>query len=290
LNLLNIYHLLRPKHYVKNIFIFLPAFFALKIDDFNVLYATFVAFMAFSIVASGVYVFNDYFDIEADRIHPKKRNRPLASGAIDKSVARFIMTLLFSLGLSLMFFVSSEAAIYLFLYAIMNIAYSIHFKHVAIIDIMIIAVGFVLRLFVGSVVTGIGLSKWIVIMTFFLSLFIALAKRRDDVIIFHETGKEVRKVIKGYSIQFLDTSMAIMASIVIVVYTMYTTSLEVIERIHSEYLYLTAFFVIFGIMRYLQITFVFQKSGSPTTIIFKDKFMMLVILSWALSFYWILYY
>ena len=290
MNLLNIYHLLRPKHYVKNIFIFLPAFFALKIDDFNVLYATFVAFMAFSIVASGVYVFNDYFDIEADRIHPKKRNRPLASGAIDKSVARFIMTLLFSLGLSLMFFVSSEAAIYLFLYAIMNIAYSIHFKHVAIIDIMIIAVGFVLRLFVGSVVTGIGLSKWIVIMTFFLSLFIALAKRRDDVIIFHETGKEVRKVIKGYSIQFLDTSMAIMASIVIVVYTMYTTSLEVIERIHSEYLYLTAFFVIFGIMRYLQITFVFQKSGSPTTIIFKDKFMMLVILSWALSFYWILYY
>ena len=131
---------------------------------------------------------------------------------------------------------------------------------------------------------------WIVIMTFLLSLFIALAKRRDDVIIFMKTGNVLRKVINGYNMQFLDVSMAIMASVVIVVYTSYTTSLDVIERVHSEYLYLTTFFVIVGIMRFLQLTFVLHQSGSPTNIVLKDKFIMIILAFWILSYSWILYY
>jgi hypothetical protein len=130
---------------------------------------------------------------------------------------------------------------------------------------------------------------WIVIMTFLLALFIALAKRRDDVLIFLETGKKMRKVIDGYNLQFLDTAMAIMAAVVIVAYTIYTTSVEVTERFHSQYLYLTALFVILGIMRYLQITFVHLDSGSPTKIVFKDRFMQATIFSWIISFTWILY-
>jgi 4-hydroxybenzoate polyprenyltransferase len=184
---------------------------------------------------------------------------------------------------------SLNAVIILASYVAMNIAYSFYLKHIAILDVTIIAIGFVLRLFVGSAVTGIQLSMWIVIMTFLLALFMALAKRRDDVLIFLETGKKMRKVIDGYNLQFLDTAMAIMAAVIIVAYTIYTTSVEVVERFHSQYLYLTALFVILGIMRYLQIAFVHLDSGSPTKIVLKDRFMQATIVAWIISFTWILY-
>ena len=130
---------------------------------------------------------------------------------------------------------------------------------------------------------------WIVIMTFLLALFMALAKRRDDVLIYLDTGKKMRKVIDGYNLQFLDAAMAIMASVVIVAYTIYTTSTGVIERVQNDYLYLTALFVIVGIMRYLQITFVEKDSGSPTRIVLKDRFMQLTLVGWIATFAWVLY-
>ena len=126
-------------------------------------------------------------------------------------------------------------------------------------------------------------------MTFLLALFMALAKRRDDVLIYLETGKKMRKVIDGYNLQFLDAAMAIMASVVIVAYTIYTTSPEITEKFHTHYLYLTALFVILGIMRYLQVAFVHLDSGSPTKIVLKDRFMQIVLLGWAITFAWILY-
>ena len=281
--------LMRPHQYIKNIFIFLPLFFAAKITNVELLINASIAFIAFSLTASAIYTLNDYHDIEEDREHPKKKSRPLASGAISKPQAIIIMALLAIGGFMLMASVSLSGVGILAAYVIMNIAYSFYLKHVAILDVTIIAIGFVLRLFIGSVVTGIALSMWIVIMTFLLALFMALAKRRDDVLIYLETGKKMRKVIDGYNLQFLDTAMAIMASVVIVAYTIYTTSSEVVERFHSQYLYLTALFVILGIMRYLQIAFVHLDSGSPTKIVLKDRFMQLVLLGWIIAFAWILY-
>ena len=280
---------MRPHQYIKNIFIFLPLFFALKITDTALLTNAFIAFIAFSLTASAIYTLNDYHDIEEDRQHPKKKDRPLASGAISKSQAIVIMVVLGTAGFVIMATLSLKAVGILAAYVIMNIAYSFYLKHVAILDVTIIAIGFVLRLFIGSAVTGIPLSMWIVIMTFLLALFMALAKRRDDVLIYLDTGKKMRKVIDGYNLQFLDTAMAIMASVVIVAYTIYTTSAEVVERVHSEYLYLTALFVILGIMRYLQVAFVLKDSGSPTKIVLKDRFMQLTLLGWGLTFAWILY-
>lgn len=285
----NILKLMRPHQYIKNLFIFLPLFFALKITDLALLSNTFIAFIAFSLTASAIYTLNDYHDIEEDKQHPKKKDRPLASGAISKPQAIIIMSVLFVAGFALMASLSLKAVGILSAYTIMNIAYSFYLKHVAIIDVMIIAIGFVLRLFVGSVATSIHLSMWIVVMTFLLALFMALAKRRDDVLIYLDTGKKMRKVIDGYNLQFLDAAMAIMASVVIVAYTIYTTSAEVVARFHSEYLYLTALFVILGIMRYLQIAFVHLDSGSPTKIVLKDRFMQLTLLGWIISFTWILY-
>ena len=281
--------LMRPQQYIKNLFIFLPLFFALKISDTELLTNAFIAFIAFSLTASAVYVLNDYHDIEEDRQHPTKRDRPLASGAISKVQALGIMAVLFVAGFGLMAMLSLQAVMILLAYVIMNIAYSLYLKHIAILDVTIIAIGFVLRLFIGSVVTNIPLSMWIVVMTFLLALFMALAKRRDDVLIYLDTGKKMRKVIDGYNLQFLDTAMAIMASVVIVSYTIYTTSPEVVERVHSQYLYLTALFVILGIMRYLQITFVLKDSGSPTKIVFEDRFIQLTLLGWIITFAWILY-
>ncbi len=281
--------LMRPHQYIKNIFIFIPLFFALKITDASLVLNAFIAFFAFSLSASSVYILNDYFDIEADREHPKKRFRPLASKEISKHEAIVLMLSLFALSAILICSVSINAVAILLFYVGMNIAYSINLKHIAILDVTIIAIGFVLRLFMGSIVTGIALSHWIVIMTFLLALFMALAKRRDDVLIYQNTGKKMRKVIDGYNLQFLDIAMAIMASVVIVAYIMYTTSLDVMERIDSHHLYLTALFVIIGVMRYLQISFVLLDSGSPTQIVLKDRFIQFTLLGWILSFIWILY-
>ena len=281
--------LIRPHQYVKNIFIFLPLFFAGQItntvQDINAL----LAFVAFSLSASAVYILNDFNDIAEDQLHPKKKYRPLASGAISKKTALCLMILLVAGGSYLMYTLSVNSVIILGFYIILNIAYCFYLKHVAILDICIIAIGFVLRLFVGSTVTGINLSMWIVIMTFLLALFLALAKRRDDVLLFMKTGNKMRKVIDGYNLQFIDSAMMIMASVVIVAYIIYTTSTDVLHRLNSEYLYLTSLFVIIGIMRYLQISSVEQDSGSPTKVILKDTFIQLTLCAWVLSFAWILY-
>lgn len=281
--------LMRPHQYIKNFFIFLPLFFAMQITDLSLLSNAIVAFIAFSLTASAIYTLNDYHDIEEDKLHPKKKNRPLASGDISKPQAIIIMAILFIAGFILMASLSLHAVAILASYVLMNIAYSFYLKHIAILDVTIIAIGFVLRLFIGSAVTDITLSIWIVLMTFLLALFMALAKRRDDVIIYLNTGKKMRKVIDGYNLQFLDTAMAIMASVVIVSYTIYTTSPEVLARMHSKYLYLTALFVILGIMRYLQIAFVLKDSGSPTKIVLKDSFMQFTLIGWVITFAWILY-
>ena len=285
----SIIKLMRPHQYIKNLFIFLPLFFAARITDSALLFNAFVAFISFSLVASAIYILNDYQDIEDDRQHPKKKARPLASGVITKPQAFIIMALLFIAGAVLMALVSTIAMANLLAYVVMNIAYSFYLKHVAILDVTVIAVGFVLRLFVGSAATDVQLSMWIVIMTFLLALFLALAKRRDDVLIYLDTGKKMRKVIDGYNLQFLDAAMVIMASVVIVAYTLYTTSAEVIARVQSDYLYLTALFVILGVMRYLQIAFVEKDSGSPTRVVLKDRFMQLTLVGWIATFAWVLY-
>lgn len=267
----------------------MPLFFVGQIVNIELLLNAIIAFVSFSVSASAIYILNDYQDIEEDRQHPKKQFRPLASGVISKKSAVILMAVLFIVGVSLMGILSKQAFGILCAYITLNIGYSFYLKHIAILDVSIIAIGFVLRLFVGSTVTEIPLSMWIVIMTFLLALFMALAKRRDDVLLFLDTGKKMRRVIDGYNLQLIDGSMMIMASVVIVAYILYATSPEVLQRMQSEYLYLTALFVILGIMRYLQIAFVENNSGSPTRIVLKDKFMQITILAWMLSFVWIIY-
>jgi decaprenyl-phosphate phosphoribosyltransferase len=285
----NLFVLIRPHQYVKNFFIFMPLFFVGKITEPQILLNALIAFVAFSLSASAIYILNDYQDIENDRLHPHKKFRPLASGAVTCKFAFALMTGLFFIGGVVMGLLSLKALGVLGAYVVLNVAYSFYIKHIAILDVTTISIGFVLRLFVGSIVTDIPLSKWIVIMTFLLALFMALAKRRDDVLLYLDTGKKMRKVVNGYNLQLIDGAMIIMASVVIVAYLQYSTSPEVVDRMQSDYLYLTALFVILAIMRYLQIAFVEKNSGSPTKIVLKDKFMQITILAWICAFIWIIY-
>jgi decaprenyl-phosphate phosphoribosyltransferase len=285
----NLLTLIRLPHYIKNIIIFLPLFFSNKVLEYDLLMKAIVAFIAFSLCSSSIYILNDFFDIEDDRLHPKKKYRPLAAGTISKKAAFIYLIFFLLIGGMLLTLLSWKAGVILGIYVFMNFAYSLGLKHFAILDIVIIAIGFVLRIFVGSVTTGVPPSNWIVLLTFLLALFIALGKRRDDVLVFMETGKKMRKVIDGYNLRFLEGTMMIMASVVIVTYILYTTSVEVIQRLHNGYVYLTTIFVIVGILRYLQIVLLENKSGEPTQIVLKDNFMRIIILAWLISFIWILY-
>ena len=281
--------IIRPNQYIKNIFVLLPLFFIGQIVNTDQLLNGLIAFVAFSLSASAVYIFNDYKDIKDDRKHPKKKHRPLASGLIDKNTALFLMIILLITGLFLMAIVSVNSLIILMIYVFLNMLYSLKLKRIALLDVTIIAIGFVLRLFAGSFAYEISLEIWIVIMTFLLALFLALAKRRDDVLILNKSGNKMRKSMDGYNLKLIDGSMLIMSAIVIVAYIQYTTSQEIIDKFQNENLYLTGLFVIFGIMRYLQITFVEKNSGSPTEVIFKDKIMQINLIFWFFSFVWIIY-
>lgn len=281
--------LLRVHQWVKNTFIFLPLFFGARVSDTAAMKRTAIAFVGFCAAASAVYIFNDSVDIEDDRRHPRNRNRPLASGAVGRTSAHILIAVLFAAGAATYLLIDRDAFLLLGFYILLNVLYTIRLKHVPLLDVVIISFGFVIRIFVGSTVSGVALSIWIVIMTFLLALFLALAKRRNDVLIYLETGEKMRKSVDGYNMEFLNSSMMIMASVVIVAYILYTVSPDVQAKMHTDKLYLTALFVVLGILRYLQITIVESNSGSPTAILLRDRFLQLILLGWIAMFAWIIY-
>ena len=289
----NIVILLRPLQWLKNGFIFIPLFFDHKMSDWKCLCSAILAFFAYSFAASSIYCLNDLMDVEADRRHPKKCKRPIAVGVISKAQALLLVAL--CLGIS--FAIASLLEDYaqwkvmgiLGVYIVMNIAYCLKLKQMAIVDVFIIAVGFVLRIFVGGFATGVVLSQWIVLMTFLLALFLAFAKRRDDVVIYEDTGVLARKNVNRYNLPFMNQVIGVVSSITMVCYIMYTVDPEVIARMGSQYVYLTSVFVLAGIIRYLQLTIVDVKSGSPTKVLMKDRFVQCSIIGWIITFVLIIY-
>lgn len=280
--------LLRIHQWVKNFFVFLPLFFSGRVLEQNLFLNALWAFFLFSLAASFIYVINDYRDIEKDKLHEVKRLRPLASGKVSKSQAIIIgILLLVILGLGCAFLFSPIQLIPLLVYIVLNLAYSWGLKTVAIVDVSIIAIGFVLRVLFGGITTGVVVSKWAFLLTFALALVLALGKRRGELV---STKAETRKALKGYNLQFIDTTLVSSVTIVIVCYIMYSVSPEIAINFNFEYVYATAFFVILGIFRYLQQTYVFNRTESPTQLVFKDHFLQLVIVLWILTFAGIIYF
>jgi len=285
----SVLRLLRPKQTAKNLFIFLPLFFGMELGNPHLLTRTILAFGAFTLVAWAVYVFNDIRDLDADRLHPEKKNRPLASGAVTVGTAGVVAGILAAGGLGLMAGVDFQAFWFLLSYAILNASYSLGLKRVPILDVAIVSLGYVIRVMVGGAVTAIPLSAWVVVMTFLLALFLALAKRRDDVVLFLKTGTQPRKSIDGYNVPFLDGAMTIMGGVVIVAYISYALAPDLSHRLGTGNFYLTTFFVILGILRYLQVAMVEEGSGNPTEVLFRDRFLQLTLLGWLGTCLWLMY-
>ena len=249
-----------------------------------------VAFVAFSFAASAIYSINDIVDVEADKKHPKKCKRPIAAGLVSKRQARLLAIILAIAALALPFLLNNwMLSVVIALYLAMNLCYCIRLKHYAIIDVCIVAMGFVMRIVAGGVATDIVLSRWIVMMTFLLTLFLSFAKRRDDVLIMNETGMAPRKNTSRYNLTFINQAITITGGVMLVCYIMYTVSPEVIERFNSPNLYMTSFFVILGLLRYIQLTVVDERSGEPTRLVLSDRLIQLIIAGWIISFAIIIY-
>jgi decaprenyl-phosphate phosphoribosyltransferase len=294
--------LLRPKDWAKNLFLFIPVFFSGELFHASIYPKLLLGFLAFSCIASSIYIINDYRDMEEDRRHPEKSKRPLASGAVSKTAAIIITILLALAGFTIAWFIREKFLFVLAVYFILNLAYSFVLKTIPILDVIIVAIGFVLRVKGGAVIAMIGLTEWLNIMVFLLALFMAIGKRRDDVLLKLSSGTEMRRSIKGYNLEFLNVATSLICAVIVVAYFMYTMSAEVQQRVahlggHNRpdsagnvyRLYYTCLFVLAGILRYLQIIFVQAASGSPTRILYRDRFIQVTILLWIASFYLIIY-
>lgn len=290
----NLLKLIRPHQWLKNVFVMIPMFFGGSLLDPSDIRASVVTFFAFSFIASSVYCFNDIIDVEADRLHPVKCKRPIASGAISVRSAWTLMALMFLLSVGTVCLLDTyshviNVGLVILIYYILNILYCSKLKQYAIVDVCIIAFGFVLRVLAGGFATDIALSKWLVLMTFLLTLFLSFAKRRDDVLRMNETGEPPRKNTIRYNLTFINQAITITASVTLVCYIMYTVSPEVVNRFHSDLLYLTSVFVLLGLLRYIQITVVDKRSGDPTKMMLRDRFTQCVVLLWALTFLVLIY-
>ena len=292
MNIRHIIKVARPTHWIKNIFVFLPVFFGGALLNTTEVVAAALTFMSFSLAASAIYCLNDIIDVDADRAHPVKCKRPIASGAITIPQAYGMMTVSLLISIVLMFLLPeghAKSILVIIAYFVINVAYCLRLKEYAIIDVCIIASGFVLRILAGGYATGVHLSKWIVLMTFLLTLFLAFAKRRDDVLRMNTKGRAPRKNTSRYNLTFINQAITITGSVMVVCYVMYTVSPEIIAQFATDKLYLTSILVILAILRYLQISVVDEKSGDPVKVALSDRATQLILLAWMLSFLIIIY-
>lgn len=288
----NLIRLIRPHQWVKNLVVLLPVFFGGALLHIESVYAGLVTALCFCFAASSIYCLNDIVDVDDDRQHPVKCHRPLASGAISITQGYTLMFLMFILSMLSTFLLCHnqlETASVILFYWILNIAYCLKLKQYAIIDVCVVSFGFVLRILAGGYATSIHLSKWIVLMTFLLMLFLSFAKRRDDVVRMNETGHAPRQNTIRYNLTFINQAITITASVTLVCYIMYTVSPETIQNFHTDYLYLTSVFVLVGLLRYIQIAVVDKRSGDPTKVMLHDRFMQFVVLAFGLAFLFIIY-
>lgn len=278
---------MRPKQWPKNLVVFAGLIFAQKIfsvtSDGVVIHwipilRTLSAFVAFCVVSSATYLLNDVYDREADRVHPTKRNRPIASGALPVSVAVSAAVILYVVGLAGSFLLTWKLLAVLLGYLILTVAYSVRLKHVVILDVLILAIGFVLRAFAGTVAIDVNLSVWLFLCTILLALFLALTKRRAEMTVF-EGAIQQRSVLANYSLPLLDQMISVVTASTVVSYAIYTTTPS---EFHTRNLVLTVPFVLYGIFRYLYLVYQKQVGTDPDRALFRDVPFVINTLLWLI--------
>lgn len=282
----NLIKLARLNHWIKNVFVMAPAFFAGTLAEPSVLMPTLVATLCFCLMSSAVYCFNDVRDAAFDRLSPEKCHRPVASGAVSARSASVFAMSFAAMSLAIgAFCISLRLAIILTVYLLINIAYTLYLKHLTLIDITVIAVGFLLRLWAGSVSAGCALSVWIIIVTFLLSLFLGLGKRREDVGYYEESGINLRATAAKYSIKFIDAALALTGSATVTCYFLYTILPGGSRIITSEYFCISGLPVIVGILRYMEICIGTNKGGSHNRLLINDSVILACVVIYLMIFF-----
>jgi 4-hydroxybenzoate polyprenyltransferase len=261
---------MRPSHWVKNLFVFAGLIFSKNLFDTALLMEVSLGFVLFSLASSSVYLFNDIRDISYDRNHPQKNKRPIASGKLRTSEAyiAFVSLALVSLGAG--FILDRLFSLILLTYICVNVAYSIKLKQVVIIDIMIIALGFVLRVLGGTILVRVSPSDWLIICTMAISLFLGFSKRRQELVLAEANSTKQRQVLQQYSLPFLDQMIAVVTGCTVISYALYTVSPETVTRFGTRNLVLSLPFVLYGIFRYLYLVYLRPSGENPTEVIVKD--------------------
>jgi 4-hydroxybenzoate polyprenyltransferase len=280
---------LRPHQWTKNLVVFAALGFSKHLFEMGPLLRATLAFALFCGLSGAVYVLNDLADLERDRLHPSKRLRPLASGALAPRTGATVAALLAFGCLALAFVLGRPFAACAFLYLGLNLLYSFKLKEVVIVDVLCISLGFVLRAVAGGMAVGVAISEWLVICTILLALFLSLSKRRHELTSLNEGASGHRKILAEYSPYLLDQMINVVTASSLISYAVYTTAAETRERFQTDRLAWTIPFVLYGIFRYLYLVHQKEKGGSPSDVLLTDRPLLAAVALWAVAIVIIIY-
>jgi 4-hydroxybenzoate polyprenyltransferase len=288
--LLNYLKLTRIPQWIKNLFVFVPLLFSLHLFDSNYFLTTLEAFITFCLASSLIYVINDLIDIEADRAHPVKKNRPLAAGKISKLNATIVIAFLAILIVILLLSFNAEFTYIVGGFVALNVLYSFWFKHIVILDIFSIAAGFAIRVLAGAIVISVPVSSWLVLTTIFISLFLGVMKRHSELLLSTSVdGASSRKVLSQYSLNFADQMATVAAAGVIICYALYTVSERTVSIFNTEDLIYTTPFVVYGIFRYMYLEYISNKGDNTTRIVLTDLQLIVTVIAYTITTILIIY-
>ncbi len=276
--------LLRPKQWLKNFFVFAPLIFARELFHVDPLIETIKAFVAFCLTASAVYIINDMTDVEADRAHPEKRNRPLAAGTVSRSGAMVFLAALVVVVAGITLTLDWHFTAILVTYFLLNLAYSFKLKEVVLLDVFIVAAGFMLRVLGGAYAIGVKVSSWIVLCSLFISLFLGFAKRRAELVTAETEGsRSRRKVLLLYRVAFIDQLLTIASAGAVISYALYTVAPRTIEMFGTDRLIYTTVFVLYGVFRYLYLIHTTPTIENPTNAVTSDPTILITGTLWIIT-------
>jgi len=281
---------LRPEQWTKNLLVFAGVMFGGRLLDVTALWAAITTFAVFCALSSAVYIFNDIADREADRQHPLKSSRPIAAGDLSPAAAALAGAVLAGAALAVATIMTPRLGLVAAAYLVLLLLYSAALKHFVIVDVLVIAGGFVLRAVAGAVAVAVPISHWLLVCTTLLALFLALSKRRHELTLLGEGAVGHRRILEEYSPYLLDQMIAVVTASTLVAYTLYTTDAETAARLGTTRLGLTIPFVLYGIFRYLYLVHQKRGGGSPSTMLVTDRPLLACVALWAASVAVILYF
>ncbi len=279
---------LRPRQWVKNFFVFAGLVFAQQLFS-PAAWVALAAFAVFCALSGAIYLLNDVADRERDRLHPQKRMRPIASGALPVARAVAIAVILLAAALGAAWLIAPPFALSAVAYVVLLGSYSAWLKHIVIADVLAVALGFVLRAVAGALAIGVAISGWLIICTLQIALFLALGKRRHEYISLGEAAVRHRPILAEYSAPLLDQMIAVVTASAVTAYALYTMSAETVAKFHTQLLPATLPFVLYGIFRYLYLLYRRQLGGNPSELFLNDRALLLNSACWMLAIVLIIY-